>query len=841
MTNILTINELKNSVLNANIDDEYIQPAIDEAQSIYLREILGDALLNAVINKINGNNLTGKYLTLVNDYIKPYLSYMVQSIIVVPITYKIRNAGVVQQYDNGFTTSQMKDTQYLKDYYDGKAEFYGNRLTEYLKKNASDIIEYRLSASNVTNPTTSQNVTNIFLGGTKRGKCGGMIPSGGGTHDTVDWDDITNRPNFALVATSGDYNDLTNKPELFSGDYNDLSNKPEIPTVNNATLTITQGGTTKGTFTANAGTDVEINLDAGGSGSTDWDDIQNKPNFATVATSGDYSDLSNTPSLATVATSGDYRDLENTPTIPAAQVNADWNANSGVQQILNKPDLGDYVRVVDYNVQMQNIDNALADKVDVGTYNNKMSAVDNTLADKVDVGTYNNKMSAVDSALADKVETGNLCRINNERLDTNSNFELVRTDSIATLTITQGGTTKGTFTPNSGTDVTINLDAGGGGGGSTDWSDIQNKPNFATVATSGSYNDLSNRPSLATVATTGDYSDLSNTPSLATVATSGSYVDLSNKPSLATVATSGSYDDLTDKPTIPTVPTNVSAFTNDAGYTTFDGDYDSLTNKPTIPAAQINADWNASTGVQQILNKPTLATVATSGSYNDLSNKPSLATVATSGDYTDLSNTPSLATVATSGSYNDLSNKPTIPTVNNATLTIKQGGTTKGTFTANAGTDVEINLDAGGSGSTDWSDIQNKPTFATVATSGSYNDLSDKPTIPSAQVNADWNASTGVQQILNKPTLATVATTGSYSDLSNKPSLATVATSGSYADLSNTPSLATVATSGSYSDLSNKPTIPDDETDLGLTTETWTFTLQDSSTVTKQVVIKPTV
>ena len=37
---------------------------------------------------------------------------------------------------------------------------------------------------------------------------------------------------------------------------------------------------------------------------------------------------------------------------------------------------------------------------------------------------------------------------------------------------------------------------------------------------------------------------------------------------LATVATSGSYNDLSDKPTIPTVPTNVSDFTNDAGYIT---------------------------------------------------------------------------------------------------------------------------------------------------------------------------------------------------------------------------------------------------------------------------------
>ena len=37
---------------------------------------------------------------------------------------------------------------------------------------------------------------------------------------------------------------------------------------------------------------------------------------------------------------------------------------------------------------------------------------------------------------------------------------------------------------------------------------------------------------------------------------------------LAEVATSGSYNDLIDKPTIPTVPTNVSTFTNDAGYIT---------------------------------------------------------------------------------------------------------------------------------------------------------------------------------------------------------------------------------------------------------------------------------
>ena len=58
----------------------------------------------------------------------------------------------------------------------------------------------------------------------------------------------------------------------------------------------------------------------------------------------------------------------------------------------------------------------------------------------------------------------------------------------------------------------------------------------------------------------------------------------------------------------------------------------------------------------------------------------------------DVSDKPSFATVATSGSYNDLSNKPTIPTVNDATLTIQKNGTTINTFTANSSTDKTVNI-----------------------------------------------------------------------------------------------------------------------------------------------------
>ena len=45
-----------------------------------------------------------------------------------------------------------------------------------------------------------------------------------------------------------------------------------------------------------------------------------------------------------------------------------------------------------------------------------------------------------------------------------------------------------------------------------------------------------------------------------------------------------------------------------------------------------------------------------------------------------------------SGNYNDLTNKPTIPTVGNGTITIKQAGTSKGTFTVNQSGDTTIEL-----------------------------------------------------------------------------------------------------------------------------------------------------
>ena len=132
------------------------------------------------------------------------------------------------------------------------------------------------------------------------------------------------------------------------------------------------------------------------------------------------------------------------------------------------------------------------------------------------------------------------------------------------------------------------------------------------------------------------------------------------------------------------------------------------------------------------------------------------------------------------------------------------------------GAQVNVQSDWNESAADSGAFIKNKPSLAAVATSGNYNDLNNKPSIPAPQVNSDWNASSGIARILNKPNLAPVATSGSYNDLTDKPSAPEIpdqvnsdwnATSG-VAQILNKPNLATVATSGQYNDLEGKPTIP---------------------------------
>ncbi len=111
------------------------------------------------------------------------------------------------------------------------------------------------------------------------------------------------------------------------------------------------------------------------------------------------------------------------------------------------------------------------------------------------------------------------------------------------------------------------------------------------------------------------------------------------------------------------------------------GAYADLSGKPTIPAAQVSSDWNSSTSPTQILNKPTLASVAVSGAYGDLSGKPTLGTAAAQPTSAfDAAGAASAAqTAATAAFTGDVTKSAgsfvtTVPKLTNAVITPAAGG-----------------------------------------------------------------------------------------------------------------------------------------------------------------------
>ena len=86
-----------------------------------------------------------------------------------------------------------------------------------------------------------------------------------------------------------------------------------------------------------------------------------------------------------------------------------------------------------------------------------------------------------------------------------------------------------------------------------------------------------------------------------------------------------------------------------------------------------------------------------------------------------------------------------------------------------------------------------------------YNNLANKPAIPTAQVQSDWNITDVANKafIKNKPS-SMPANGGNASTVGGK----SAAELQNYNNLANRPALKAVATTGSYNDLTDKPTIP---------------------------------
>lgn len=188
---------------------------------------------------------------------------------------------------------------------------------------------------------------------------------------------------------------------------------------------------------------------------------------------------------------------------------------------------------------------------------------------------------------------------------------------------------------------------------------------------------------------------------------------------------------------------------------------------------------NGTTETFNVYNGRTGAT-GTAGTLN--TNNTSAATPTSES----MSGNISLHKISKTGNYNDLLNKPTIPAAaNDSRITIQRNGTTVNTFTLNQSSPGTVNILVPTTVAelSDASNYALRSSLATVATSGSYTDLSNRPIIGNAELtiqSAD-NATPETYTEIGKfhanaaspetITLSKVARTGDYGDLIGVPTI----------------------------------------------------------------------
>ena len=576
------------------------------------------------------------------------------------------------------------------------------------------------------------------------------------THDDAisyyRWNDTTNA--FTYIGSQGPFytkseTDATFVPQtrtingkglnsdvvLTAADVNALPASTVIPTVNDATLTIQKNGTTVTTFTANSAQNATADISV----PTKVSDLTNDLNFveetnlADVAFSGAYADITGTPYIPTKTS-----DLTNDSDFvsDANYVHTDNNFTTALKNKLNGVATGAEVNVQsDWNVTDTSSDAFIKNKPAIPTKTSDITndsgfitsaAVPTKTSDLTNDSGFitnqvNNLANYYDQTAINSMF--NALNVPTKTSDLTNDSGFLTTGTLPIATTSNLGVVKIGGGINVAADGTISAAVA-----SLDWANITNKPtdvsywtNDAGYITSAALptktSDLTNDSDFVTSADVPTKtSDLTNDSGFIT----NSVSNLANYYKKSETYTQGEVNSLLSAIVIPT---KTSDLTNDSNFVS-DTDYATASTGGVIKVGSGLAITNgvlSTTGGgvadavewSNVLNKPSdvsywtndagyITSAALPTKTSDLINDSGFLTSYTETDPIYSASPAAGITAADisswnaksdfSGSYNDLTDKPTIPTVNNATLTIQRNNTNVGTFTANASSDKTINI-----------------------------------------------------------------------------------------------------------------------------------------------------
>ena len=154
----------KDTALGGSVDDNIIMPYILLAQDMFILPILGTDLDTKLKADIQGGSLTGDYKTLVETYIQPSLVQFAFAELAPFLRLRfVNNAIVIMGANDQSSSASFEDIKPLMDRAKDAAEFYRQRLIDYIRNNTSSFPEYNTNTGADLDPTTRNYYAGINL------------------------------------------------------------------------------------------------------------------------------------------------------------------------------------------------------------------------------------------------------------------------------------------------------------------------------------------------------------------------------------------------------------------------------------------------------------------------------------------------------------------------------------------------------------------------------------------------------------------------------------------------------------------------------------------------------
>lgn len=132
---LISENKIKSFTnINKNVDIDAIRAEILIAQDIHAQTILGSKFYYHLLDQITltGNTFNQDELTLVNDYLAPWLIQVAYFEMIPHIHYRTMNRGIVEGDMESARAVDIETMKYLRSIQKQRSDFYKQRLQDYL-------------------------------------------------------------------------------------------------------------------------------------------------------------------------------------------------------------------------------------------------------------------------------------------------------------------------------------------------------------------------------------------------------------------------------------------------------------------------------------------------------------------------------------------------------------------------------------------------------------------------------------------------------------------------------------------------------------------------------------